>query len=76
MSLAVGSLGVRGVETNARTFFDGLDVHELDATEAAARFEAGGDAIAAPLPMHPSYEDRAGVPDVVFASVAHELADH
>ena len=32
--------------------------------------------IAAPQPMHPSYEDRAGVPDVVFASVPPELADH
>ncbi len=26
--------------------------------------------------MHPSYEDRAGVPDVVFASVPPELAEH
>ena len=76
VSLAVGSLGARGAETNAPTFFDGLDVHAVDATDAVARFEAGGDAIAAPQPMHPSYEDRAGVPDVVFASVPPELADH
>ncbi|QXC62469.1 glycosyltransferase [Aquihabitans sp. G128] len=76
VSLAVGSLGVEGDETHAPTFFAGLDVHHLDSTEAAARFAAGGDAIAAPLPMHPSYEDRVGVPDVVLAAVPPELAGH
>jgi len=76
VSLAVGSLGGPGEETHAPTFFDGLDVHVLDSTDAIRLFEAGGDAISAPKPMHPSYEDRAGVPDVVFASVAPELADH
>ncbi len=76
VSLAVGSLGVEGDETYAPTFFDGLDVHFLDSTEAVRSFEAGGDAIAAPQPMHPSYEDREGVPDVVFAAVPPELAGH
>jgi D-inositol-3-phosphate glycosyltransferase len=76
VSLAVGSLGVAGDETNAPTFFDGLDVHFLDYTEAARIFEAGGDAFAAPVPMHPSYEDRAGVADAVLASVPPTLARH
>ena len=76
VSLAVGSLGLPGDKTHARTFFDGLDVHVLDATDALRAFEAGGDAIAAPSPMHPSYEDRAGASDVVFASVRPELAEH
>ena len=76
VSLTVGSLGVEGEETHAPTFFDGLDVHFLDSTGAVRAFEAGGDAIAATQPMHPSYEDRADVPDVVFASVAPELAEH
>ncbi|MCJ7438429.1 MAG: glycosyltransferase family 4 protein [Acidimicrobiia bacterium] len=76
VSLAVGSLGAPGEETHAPTFFDGLDVHVLDSTDAVRVFEAGGDAIAAPQPMHPSYEDRADVPDVVFASVPPELAEH
>ncbi|MGZ8765927.1 MAG: glycosyltransferase family 4 protein [Acidimicrobiia bacterium] len=76
VSLAVGSLGAVGEETHAPTFFDGLDVHFLDSTAAVRAFEAGGDAIAAPQPMHPSYEDRADVPDVVFASVPPELAEH
>ena len=58
-----------GDETHAPTFFDGLDVHSLDYTDAVRTFDAGGDAIAAPVPMQPSYEDRAGVADVVLASV-------
>ncbi len=66
VGLAVGSLGVAGEETHAPTFFAGLDVHVVDSTDAVRTFEAGGDAIAAPQPMHPSYEDRAGVPDVVL----------
>ena len=76
VSLAVGSLGGPGEETHAPTFFEGLDVSSVDYTDAARLFETGGDAIAAPLPMQPSYEDRADVPDVVLASVDPELADH
>jgi glycosyltransferase involved in cell wall biosynthesis len=76
VGLATGSLGVAGEETHAPTFFGGLDVHVVDATDAVRAFEAGGDAIAAPQPMHPSYEDRDGVPDVVFAAVPPALADH
>ena len=76
VSLAVGSLGVPGDETYAPTFFDGLDVHFIDFTDAVRAFEAGGDAIAAPRPIPPSYEDRSGVPDVVFASVPPKFAEH
>lgn len=76
ISLAAGSLGELGEETHAPTFFDGLDVHVVDFTDAVRVFEAGGDAIAAPQPLHPSYEDRAGAPDVVLASVPPELVAH
>jgi glycosyltransferase involved in cell wall biosynthesis len=76
VSLVVGSLGERGEPTHASTFFAGLDVQFLDYTDAVRVFQAGGDAIAARSPMHPSYEDRVGVPDVVFASVPPELARH
>ena len=76
VAIAAGSLGVAGDETHAPTFFEHLEVHALDATEAVATFEAGGDAIAAAIPMHPSYEDRAGVADVVFAAVPPELVEH
>jgi D-inositol-3-phosphate glycosyltransferase len=76
VSLAVGSLGVSGEETHAPTFFNGLDVHFLDYTDARRTFEAGGSAISTPRPMQPSYEDRAGVADVVFAAVPPELVEH
>ena len=36
VALAVGSLGVLGDTTHAPTFFDGLDVHFLDSTDAVA----------------------------------------
>lgn len=76
VSLAAGSLGQPGEETHAPTFFNGQDVHVLDYTDAVRVFEQGGDAIAAPQPMHPSYEDRPDVPDVVLASVPPELVEH
>ncbi|MGZ4795634.1 MAG: glycosyltransferase family 4 protein [Acidimicrobiia bacterium] len=76
VSLAVGSLGAAGDETHAPTFFDGLDVHVLDYTPAARAFAAGGDPLIAPAPMQPSYEDRAGVADVVLAAVPPTLAGH
>ena len=76
VSLASGSLGAPGEETNAATFFAGLDVHALDYTAARDAFAAGGDPIAASPPMQPSYEDRAGVPDVVFASIPPERAEY
>ena len=76
VSIVSGSMGTAGDGTHAPTFFDGLDVHHLDSTTAAQEFRSGLDAIAAPEPMHPSYEDRVGVPDVVFAAVPPSLAGH
>src|SRR5438067_454841 len=55
VTLVTGSLGAECAESNARTFFAGADVHTVD-------YSAG-------VPMHPSYEDRPGAPDVVFAKV-------
>jgi glycosyltransferase involved in cell wall biosynthesis len=75
MSLVSGSLGPPGAETNASTFFAGTDVHAVDYTDALGVFLAGGSAIAAPVPMHPSFEDRADAPDIVLASVPSEFAD-
>ena len=71
-----GSLGVPGAQTNAWTFFADADVHAVDSTGALGAFLAGGSAIAAPVPMPPSFEDRADAPDVVLASVPSEFADH
>lgn len=76
VSVAAGSLGEPGDETNAATFFEGLNVHPVDFTPAAAAFAGGGDAMAAPVPMQPSYEDRPGVADAVLSSVEPALAEH
>lgn len=75
-SLVVGSLGGPEEDTNAQRFFAGIDVHALDYSGAMAAHEDGQDALAAPVPMHPSYEDRRGAPDRVLADVDPALLDH
>lgn len=75
-SVVAGSLGGPGEETHAGTFFAGLALQSLDYTAAVAAFETGGSAVAAPVPMHPSYEDRPGAPDIVLAAVEPSLAGH
>lgn len=76
VSLVSGSLGAAGEETHAPTFFAGITVHHLDYTPAVAAFEAGASAVAAPVPMHPSYEDREDAPDPLLAAVEPDLAGH
>jgi glycosyltransferase involved in cell wall biosynthesis len=76
VSLVAGSLGAAGAETHAPTFFGRLPLHHLDYSPAVAAFEAGGSAVAAPVPMHPSYEDREGAPDVVLSAVDPALERH
>jgi glycosyltransferase involved in cell wall biosynthesis len=75
-TLVTGSVGHLGEETNAPTFFAGTPLHYLDYSDALRAFAAGGSAIAAPVPMHPSYEDREDAPDVLFAAVPDDLAGH
>jgi glycosyltransferase involved in cell wall biosynthesis len=76
VDLVAGSLGAPGAATHAATFFAGLPVHPVDYTAAAEAHARGGDALAAPVPMHPSYEDRPGVPDRFLAAVDPALAEH
>jgi glycosyltransferase involved in cell wall biosynthesis len=63
VTVSCGSLGGPGEPSHAETFYAGLDVRPLDYTAAAT----------APDPLRagfqPSYEDRAGAPDRVFARV-------
>jgi len=75
-SLVAGSLGSPGEGTHAATFFGGIDLHPLDYTPAVRAHETGGSAIAAPVPLHPSYEDRVGAPDPVLAAVDPARARH
>src|SRR4029453_17232201 len=75
VELVTGSLGDPGEETHAPTFFAGTPLHYLDYSDAVRAFGAGGSAVSAPVPMHPSYEDRVDAPDVVFSAVPTELAE-
>ena len=64
VTIVSGSLG-EGERTDAKRFFEGLDVRPVDYTAAAA----ADDPLGADPPMHPSYEDRSDAPDPVFARV-------
>src|SRR3954470_5014202 len=64
VTLLTGSLG-EGGHSDARRFYAGLHPHVVDYTAAAT----AADPLAADPPMQPSYEDRSGAPDPVFARV-------
>jgi glycosyltransferase involved in cell wall biosynthesis len=62
VTLAAGSLGQAGEQTHARTFFGPVDLVTVD---YSADWQDGGGRV----PFQPSYEDRPGAPDGVFATV-------
>ena len=59
-------------EAEATDFFRGLDVRPVD---YGAALESA-DPLRADPPMHPSYEDREGAPDRVFAKVDDDTYEH
>ena len=61
-----------GTDGDARRFFSGLDVTTVDFDRAAA----APDPLAADPPYHPSFEDRPGAPDRVFAMLDDAEAEH
>jgi glycosyltransferase involved in cell wall biosynthesis len=63
--VTVVSGSVRGGHADATRFFAGLDVHSMDYSEAVT----APDPLGHDPPMHPSFEDREGAPDRVFAMV-------
>jgi glycosyltransferase involved in cell wall biosynthesis len=67
-----GSLTRPDLPGDARAFYRGLDLHTLDFTRA---LEAPDPLLAEP-PFHPSFEDRPGAPDRVFASLPDAVAEH
>ena len=69
VTLCSGSLGPEGSETNARTFFAGLNTETVDFTAALEAFAEGRDPMAVEVPIHPSFEDRPDVPDRIFAKL-------
>lgn len=68
--LASGSLGAPGDRGHAATFFDGLDVRPFAFDHAVAAWGRGDDPMDSPRPMHPSFEDREGVPDRILTDVS------
>jgi glycosyltransferase involved in cell wall biosynthesis len=69
VTLAAGSLGSEGEPGHAPTFFSGTDVVAVDYSPAARM----ADPLTAIVPFQPSYEDRPGAPDRVFAAVDDEV---
>src|SRR5829696_7455802 len=57
---------------DAGTFYAGLDVVAVDMTAALD----AADPMAADPPLHPSYEDRPGAPDRVFAALDDAAFEH
>ncbi len=83
-AIAAGSLGDTGDRSHAPTFFrrstqSALQrLTHMDYTAAVRAWEASHgavDAMDATPPMHPSYEDRSGVPDKVFWKVSPTQAE-
>lgn len=72
VTLVSGSLGAPGDATDAGTFFSGIPVHPVDYTGA----REAPDPLLADPPFHPSYEDRRGAPDRVFARVDDAAYEH
>jgi glycosyltransferase involved in cell wall biosynthesis len=69
VTILSGSIADAG---DAAAFYAGLDVRPLD----MARALEAPDPLAADPPLHPSYEDRPGAADRVFASLSDAEAEH
>jgi D-inositol-3-phosphate glycosyltransferase len=68
-----GSAGQPGDSRHAATFFNGNTVSSIDYSPAMEAAKRGRDPISEPVPLHPSYEDREGVPDRIFTAVSPEI---
>jgi glycosyltransferase involved in cell wall biosynthesis len=71
VQIVSGSLKGSDPTNDAATFFRGLQLMEVDYTEAARGFDVGLDPMSDQfsMPFHPSYEDKPGVPDRAFYRV-------
>src|SRR5918997_6090719 len=72
VTVVSGSLSLPGRPGEARAFYRGVDVQPVDMTAALA----APDPMLADPPLHPSYEDRPGAPDRVFAALDDAAYDH
>jgi glycosyltransferase involved in cell wall biosynthesis len=72
VTILSGSVTRPGHPGDAASFYRGLDVKPVDMTRALS----APDPLSADPPLHPSYEDRPGAPDRVFAALDAEDAEH
>ena len=68
VTVVAGSRRDLGRHADARRFYGGLDVRPVD-FDAALRARDPLDPPPPAAPIHPSYEDRPGAPDAVFAAL-------
>lgn len=76
--LLSGSRGDLGPDGDARRFYAGLDLRVVDFDPALRALARPGNHPSADdlVPMHPSYEDRPGAPDPVFAALDDLELEH
>src|SRR5690349_14570845 len=68
--LVAGSRSDLGGDADARLFYDGIDLQTVDFAPALATADPLRPAAELGIaPMHPSFEQREGAPDAVFASL-------
>ena len=72
VALVAGSLGAPGDRRHAESFFKHALLTPVAYDDAVRAHAEGRDPHSEPVPMHPSFEDRPGAPDRVFASLAPE----
>ena len=72
--LVTGTLKDGASHHDAERFFEGIPLTTVDYSEAGRGFVAGQNPMATtwPVPFHPSFEDKPGVPDRVFYKVSEE----
>ena len=70
VTILSGSLSRPDLPGDARAFYSDLDLHALDFTRALD----APDPLLADPPFHPSFEDRPGAPDRVFASLPDDAS--
>ena len=76
VALVAGSLGEPGDRRHAESFFKHARLAPVAYDDAVRAHEEGRDTHAQPTPMHPSFEDRPGAPDRVFASLSPREGEH
>jgi glycosyltransferase involved in cell wall biosynthesis len=76
VALVAGSLGEPGDRRHAPSFFKHQRLTAVAYDDAVRAHAEGRDALAQPIPMHPSFEDRPGAADRVLASFPPAAGEH